>query len=135
MFECIDHVGIAVAELDAAVATYGSSFGMTVVHREVLEEHGVEAALLDAGEGHVELLAPLGDDTPLARFLARHGPGVHHLAYRVGDIDATLAELRARAVELIDEEPRVGLRASRVAFVHPRAAGGVLTEIVEEARP
>jgi len=132
MFDRIDHVGIAVAQLDEAVALYGGALGMRVVHREVLADDGVEAALLDAG---VELLAPLGDDTPVGRFLSRRGPGMHHVAYSVSDIDATLAELRARDVELIDNAPRVGLHSRRVAFVHPRATGGVLTEIVEAARP
>jgi methylmalonyl-CoA/ethylmalonyl-CoA epimerase len=133
VFECIDHVGIAVTELDAAVQTYGETFGMELVHREVIADQGVEVALLEVGDEHIELLAPLAQDTPVGRFLARRGPGIHHVAYRVGDIDATLAELRARDVEMIDTSPRIGLRASRVAFVHPRATGGVLTEIVQAA--
>jgi len=127
----MDHVGIAVEELEAAVSRYRETFEMTLVHREVITEQGVEVALLEVGEEHVELLAPLSADTPVGRFLARRGPGIHHLAYRVGDIDATLAELTAREVELIDTHARRGVRDSRVAFVHPRSTGGVLTEIVE----
>jgi methylmalonyl-CoA/ethylmalonyl-CoA epimerase len=106
---------------------------MPLVHRETLEDQGVEAALLDVGDSHVELLAPLGDDTPVGRFLSRRGPGLHHVAYRVDDVDATLDELRAAGMRLIDEAPRTGIRGSRVAFVHPSAAGGVLTEIVQPA--
>jgi len=134
MFDRIDHVGIAVAEIDSALALYGDSFGMELVHREVLAEHGIEAALLEAGETHVELLAPFSADNDIGRFLASRGPGLHHIAYGVSDIDAALAELREREVQLIDEEPRAGLRSSRIAFVHPRATGGVLTELVEAAR-
>jgi methylmalonyl-CoA epimerase len=103
------------------------------VHREVVEEQGVEAVLLDVGENHVELLAPLGPDTPVGRFLAGRGPGLHHVAYQVSDVAAALARLREQGVRLIDEQPRTGIRNSRVAFVHPRATGGVLTEIVEPA--
>jgi methylmalonyl-CoA/ethylmalonyl-CoA epimerase len=99
----------------------------------VVQEQGVEAVLLDVGENHVELLAPLGADTPVGKFLAKKGPGLHHVAYQVADIDATLATLRQAGVALIDEQPRVGIRGSRVAFLHPRATQGVLTEIVEPA--
>jgi methylmalonyl-CoA epimerase len=106
---------------------------MPLVHREVVDEQGVEAALLDVGEGHVELLRALGEDTPVGRFLAKRGPGLHHVAYQVRDIDATLERLRAQGVRLIDERARVGIRGSRVAFLHPAASGGVLTEIVEPA--
>ena len=134
MFECIDHVGIAVTELDAAVQTYGETFGMELVHREVIAEHGIEAALLEVGAEHLELIAALSEDSSLGRFLADRGPGMHHVAYRVADIDATFADLRARGVEMIDNAPRAGLRDSRIAFIHPRSTGGVLTEIVEGAR-
>lgn len=130
----MDHLGIAVEELDGAVARYRESFDMDLVHREVLAEQGVEAALLEHGEERIELLAPLAADTPVGRFLARRGPGIHHVAYSVSDIDATLAALIERDVELIDSAPRAGMLASRVAFVHPRATGGVLTELVEAAR-
>jgi methylmalonyl-CoA epimerase len=133
MFERVDHLGIAVDELDGAVERYRDSFDMDLLHREVLEQQGVEAALMAAGEDRIELLAPLGADTPVGRFLARRGPGVHHVAYAVADIDATLAELAQRDVELIDATARPGLRDSRVAFVHPRASGGVLSELVQAA--
>jgi methylmalonyl-CoA/ethylmalonyl-CoA epimerase len=130
----MDHVGIAVEELDGALATYGETFGMELVHREVIAEHGIEAALFEVGEQHIELLAPLSADSPVGRFLASRGPGLHHVAYRVGDIDAALAELLSRDVEMIDSAPRTGIRASRIAFIHPNATGGVLTELVEAAR-
>jgi methylmalonyl-CoA epimerase len=99
----------------------------------VIDEQGVEAVLLDVGENHVELLRPLGEDTPVGRFLATRGPGLHHVAYQVGDVDSTLAQLRERGLRLIDETPRTGIRGSRVAFLHPAASGGVLTEIVQPA--
>jgi methylmalonyl-CoA/ethylmalonyl-CoA epimerase len=133
MFGLIDHVGVAVADLDAALALYGDTFAMPLAHRETVAEHGVEAALLDVGPCHVELLRPLGAKTPVGKFLDRKGPGLHHVAYRVDDIEATLAELESKGVELIDSEPRTGIRNSRVAFVHPRSTGSVLTEIVEPA--
>ncbi len=133
MFGRIDHIGIAVEELDAAIALHEGTYGMEVVHRETVAEQGVEAVLLDVGENHVELLAPLGPDTPVGKFLAKKGPGLHHVAYQVADIDAALGELRAAGLRLIDETPRTGIRSSRVAFLHPSATGGVLTEIVEPA--
>ena len=133
MFGRIDHVGIAVADLDAAIDLYASSFDMREQHRETVEEQGVEAVLLDVGENHVELLAPLSAETPVGRFLAKRGPGLHHVAYQVADIDAALESLRASGVRMIDEQPRVGIRSSRVAFLHPGASGGVLTELVEPA--
>jgi len=133
MFARVDHIGVAVEDLDAAIGLYRDTYGMELVHREVVEQQGVEAVLLDVGENHVELLAPLGPDTPVGRFLASRGPGLHHVAYQVGDIAAALARLREQGVRLIDEQPRVGIRRSRVAFVHPKATGGVLTEIVEPA--
>ena len=134
MFGLIDHVGVAVEDLDDALALYEGTFGMPVAHRETVSEQGVEAVLLDVGDCHVELLRPLGEDTPVGRYLARKGPGLHHVAYRVDDIDAALARLADQGVELIDTEPRTGIRRSRVAFVHPRATGSVLTEIVEPAK-
>jgi methylmalonyl-CoA epimerase len=133
MFKRIDHIGVAVADLEAAVALHEQTYRMPVVHRETVIEQGVEAVLLDVGENHVELLRPLADDTPVGRFLARRGPGLHHVAYQVDEIEATLAQLRARGVRLIDEAPRIGIRGSRVAFLHPSASGGVLTELVEPA--
>jgi methylmalonyl-CoA/ethylmalonyl-CoA epimerase len=133
MFAQIDHVGVAVDDLDAAIALHEGTYGMALAHREVVEEQGVEAVLLDVGAGHVELLAPLQPDTAVGRFLASRGPGLHHVAYRVADIESALADLRDRGLRLIDETPRVGIRDSRVAFVHPQSAGGVLTEIVQPA--
>jgi methylmalonyl-CoA epimerase len=133
MFNRIDHVGVAVEELDEALALYRDRFKLAVSHREVVEEQGVEAVLLDAGENHVELLAPLGADTPVGRYLARNGPGLHHVAYQVQDVERTLAALKDAGLELIDERPRAGIRGSRVAFLHPRATAGVLTEIVQPA--
>jgi methylmalonyl-CoA/ethylmalonyl-CoA epimerase len=133
MFGRIDHIGVAVEDVDAALALYEESFEMELAHRETVESQGVEAVLLDVGDGHVELLRPLGPETAVGKFLARKGPGLHHVAYAVEDIDATLARLVAAGLELIDSEARTGIRASRVAFLHPRSTGGVLTEIVEPA--
>jgi methylmalonyl-CoA/ethylmalonyl-CoA epimerase len=133
MFGLIDHVGVAVEDLEEAIALYSERLGMPLAHRETVAEQGVEAVLLDVGECHVELLRPLGPDTAVGKFLDRKGPGLHHVAYRVDDIDAALARLKDEGIELIDEEPRTGIRSSRVAFVHPRATGSVLTEIVEPA--
>ncbi|MGP0101791.1 MAG: methylmalonyl-CoA epimerase [Solirubrobacteraceae bacterium] len=133
MFSRIDHIGVAVEEIESALELYRDGFELEVAHREVVEEQGVEAVLLDVGENHVELLAPLGADTPVGKFLARQGPGLHHVAYQVDDIDATLRALKQAGMPLIDEQPRVGIRGSRVAFMHPRATAGVLTEIVQPA--
>jgi methylmalonyl-CoA/ethylmalonyl-CoA epimerase len=133
MFSRIDHIGVAVEEIEPALELYRDSFELTLAHREVVEEQGVEAVLLDVGENHVELLAPLSADTPVGRFLAKQGPGLHHVAYQVRDIEATLEQLRKAGLQLIDQEPRTGIRGSRVAFMHPRATAGVLTEIVQPA--
>ena len=133
MFGRIDHIGVAVADLEAAIALHEQTYGMPLVHREIVDAQGVEAVLLDVGESHVELLRPLSDDTPVGKFLAKRGPGLHHVAYGVDDVESTLAELRERGVRLIDETPRTGIRGSRVAFLHPAASGGVLTEIVQPA--
>jgi len=133
MFSRIDHIGVAVEEIEPALELYRDSFELEVAHREVVEEQGVEALLLDVGENHVELLAPLAADTPVGRFLANQGPGLHHVAYQVGDIDAVLEKLKAAGMRLIDEQPRRGIRGSRVAFMHPRSSAGVLTEIVQPA--
>ena len=133
MFDRIDHVGIAVEDLDGALALFEGTFGMPVVHRETVTEQGVEAALLDVGENHVELLRPLGPDTPVGKFLAKRGPGIHHVAYQVTDIESALQQCRDAGLRLIDETPRTGIRSSRVAFLHPAASGGVLTEIVQPA--
>jgi methylmalonyl-CoA epimerase len=133
MFARIDHIGVAVEDLDAAITLYEQTYGMALVHRETIESQGVEAVLLDVGENHVELVAPLGPDTPLGKFLAKKGPGIHHVAYQVEDIDSALQDLRDAGMRLIDETPRTGIRNSRVAFVHPASAGSVLTEIVQPA--
>ncbi len=133
MFTRIDHVGIAVADLDAALATYERDYELTLVHRETVESQGVEAVLLDVGEGHVELIAPLSEDTGVAKFLAKRGPGLHHVAYQTDDVTAELQRLAAAGVQLLDAEPRVGIRNSRVAFLHPKSTGGVLTELVQPA--
>jgi methylmalonyl-CoA/ethylmalonyl-CoA epimerase len=133
LFGRIDHIGVAVEDIDAALALYEGSFEMSLAHRETVSSQGVEAVLLDVGEGHVELLRPLGPETPVGKFMAKNGAGLHHVAYAVDDIDATLRALDAAGLKLIDREPRVGIRESRVAFLHPRSTGGVLTEIVEPA--
>jgi methylmalonyl-CoA/ethylmalonyl-CoA epimerase len=133
MFGRIDHVGVAVEDLDAAIRLYEQSFRMELTHRETVESQGVEAVLLDVGDGHVELLRPLGPETAVGKFLAKKGPGLHHVAYAVDDIDATLGQLAEAGLELIDREARTGIRESRVAFLHPRSTGGVLTEIVQPA--
>jgi methylmalonyl-CoA/ethylmalonyl-CoA epimerase len=134
MFGRIDHIGVATDDLDGAIALYEGTLGMPVAHRETVESQGVEAVLLDVGDGHVELLRPLSSDTPIGRYLDKRGPGLHHVAYAVDDIDGVLGKLKEAGIEMIDSEPRPGIRESRVAFVHPRSTGGVLTEIVEPAR-
>jgi len=131
VFGRIDHIGVAVEDLDDAVALYSERFGMPVQHRETVEEQGVEAVLLGVGESHVELLRPLRPDTAVGKFLERNGPGLHHVAYGTDDIDSALEQVRAAGLRLIDERPRTGIRESRVAFLHPKSTGGVLTELVE----
>lgn len=131
MFGLIDHIGVATEDLDAALKLYEGTFAMPLAHRETVSEQGVEAVLLDVGPCHVELLQPLGPDTPVGKFLAKKGPGLHHVAYRVEDIDSVLASLKEANVRLIDETPRTGIRGTQVAFLHPKTAGGVLTELVE----
>jgi len=133
VFRRIDHIGVAVAEIEASLALWRDSFQMEVAHREVVEEQGVEAVLLDVGENHVELLAPLGAQTPVGKFLAKRGPGMHHIAYQVSDIEATLAALERAGLPLIDKHPRVGIGGARVAFLEPKGTGRVLIEIVEPA--
>jgi len=127
----IDHVGVAVEDIDTALTVYRDTLGMTLVHRETVSEQGVDAVLLDVGDSHIELLAPLGPDTTVGKFLARRGPGLHHVAYRVASVQDTLKTLSAAGVRLIDEKPRTGIRGSQVAFLHPASTGGVLTEIVQ----
>jgi methylmalonyl-CoA epimerase len=129
----IDHIGVAVPSIDEALALYRDALGMPLVHRETVSEQGVDAALLDVGDGHIELLQPLSDDSAVGKFLARRGPGLHHVAYRVSSVAETLEALRSAGLRLIDERPRTGIRGSQVAFVHPASTGGVLTEIVQPA--
>ena len=131
VFGRIDHIGVAVEDLDGAVELYRDRLGMELQHRETVDEQGVEAVLLGVGESHVELLRPLGPDTAVGRFLERNGPGLHHVAYGTDDIDQALDSVRSAGLALIDEQPRTGIRNSRVAFLHPKSTGGVLTELVE----
>jgi methylmalonyl-CoA/ethylmalonyl-CoA epimerase len=131
VFNRIDHVGVAVEEIDAALELYRDAFQMQLAHREIVEEQGVEAVLLDVGENHIELLAPLGPDTPVGKFLAKRGAGLHHVAYQVTDIAATLAALQEAGQPLIDKAPRVGIRGALVAFLEPKGTGRVLTELVQ----
>ncbi len=126
----IHHLGVAVDDLDSALETYERLFGAEVEHQAMIDEQGVRAASLRIGEGRVELLEALGQDTPVGRFLAKRGPGMHHVAYEVNDLRATLAELTREGAELIDTEPRAGLFGLEVAFVHPDSVHGVLSEVV-----
>jgi methylmalonyl-CoA epimerase len=126
----IHHLGVAVEDLDAALATYERLFGATVEQRATVEDQGVRAASLRIGDGRVELLEPLGDDTPVGRFLAKRGPGMHHVAFEVNDLPATLTELAGAGADLIDEAPREGLFGLEVAFIHPDSVHGVLAEVV-----
>ncbi len=127
----LDHVAIAVHDLDAAIEAHRRQYGVEPAHREVVESQGVEEAMLALGGSYVQLLRPLGPDTPVGRFLERRGEGLHHIAYAVADIDEALAHLEGRGVELIDREARPGGRGARIAFVHPRAFAGTLVELVE----
>ena len=129
----IDHVGIAVADLDAAIEMYETSFGMRCVHQEVNEEQGVREAMLEVGTSgsYLQLLAPLSPDTTIGRFLAKSGPGIQQMAYRVSDLDAVSAHLRSTGMRLLYDEPKSGTAGSRVNFVHPKSSGGVLVELVE----
>jgi methylmalonyl-CoA epimerase len=126
----IHHLGVAVDDLDSALSTYERLFGARLEHRETVPDQGVEAASLRIGSDRVELLAALGDDSPVGKFLAKRGPGMHHVAYEVDDVGLAIDELTAEGVELIDESPRRGLFGLEVAFVHPDAVHGVLAEIV-----
>jgi methylmalonyl-CoA/ethylmalonyl-CoA epimerase len=128
----VHHLGIAVEDLDAAVVLYARLFGATLEHRERVEDQGVEAASLRVGTSRLELLQPLGPDTPVGKFLAKRGPGMHHVAFGVADVGAELERLKAENVALIDETPRLGLFGLQVAFVHPEATGGVLAEFVAD---
>ncbi|CAN5752362.1 methylmalonyl-CoA epimerase [soil metagenome] len=129
----LDHVGIAVTDLDATISGYAGRYGVTPIHREVVESQGVEEAMIPVGGSFVQLLTPLGPDTPVGRFISSRGEGLHHVAYAVTDINAALAHLAAEGAHLVDPEPRVGGRGARVAFVHPKDLGGTLVELVENA--
>lgn len=127
----IHHIGVAVADIDASIREYESALGAELVHRAKNDKEGLEAAFLRVGDGEVELMAAVRQDSPVGKFMAKRGPGLHHVAYAVTDIDAALANARAAGCELIDSEPRVGMHGTRIAFVHPKSLGGVLTELVE----
>jgi methylmalonyl-CoA/ethylmalonyl-CoA epimerase len=133
LFTQIDHVGVAVPDLDAAIAFYRDTFGMRLLHEEVNEEQGVREAMMGVGDAAVQLLAPLSAESTIARFLDRSGPGVQQVAYRVTDVEAVSATLRERGMRLLYDAPRRGTAGSRVNFVHPKDAGGVLVELVEPA--
>jgi methylmalonyl-CoA/ethylmalonyl-CoA epimerase len=133
VFGLIDHIGVAVEDLDDAMRLYRDRFGMREQHRETVEAFGVDAVLLEIGDGHVELLRPLEGDSAVGRFLAKNGPGMHHVAFRTDDIESALQSVKEAGLRVIDEEPRLGIRGSRVAFLHPKSTGGVLTELVEPA--
>lgn len=133
MFGRIDHIGVVVEDLDSGLELYRDRLEMAEQHRETIEGQDVEAVLLEVGEGHIELLRPLSADSGIGRFLERNGPGVHHVAYQTDDVASALEAARAAGLRTIDEEPRAGIRGSRVAFLHPRSTGGVLTELVEPA--
>ena len=127
----IHHIGVAVNDLNDAIRLYRTAFGAELVHRARNEQEGLEAAFLRVGDGEVELMSPLRDDSPVGKFMAKRGPGFHHVAYGVSDIEGALAEARAAGLELIDNEPRMGMHGARIAFLHPKSVGGVLTELVE----
>jgi methylmalonyl-CoA epimerase len=133
LFGQIDHIGVVVPDLDEAADLYRSQFQMAEQHRETVEEQGVEAMLLEVGAQHVELIAPLDPESGVGKFLAKNGPGFHHVAYACEDIDSALDTVRDSGLRVIDKKPRRGIRGSRVAFLHPKATGGVLTELVEPA--
>ena len=127
----IHHVGVAVADLDESIRLYQSALGAELLHRAANEKEGLEAAFLRVGDGEIELLSALRADSPVGKFIAKRGPGLHHVAYGVTDLDGALADARAAGLELIDSEPRIGMHGTRIAFVHPKSLGGVLTEFVE----
>jgi methylmalonyl-CoA/ethylmalonyl-CoA epimerase len=129
----LDHVAIAVKDLDAAIEGYRTRYGVEPLHREVVEEQGVEEAMIPVGGSFVQLLQPVSDDTPVGRYLARHGEGLHHVAFLVADIEAALDHLRSEGARLVDEHPRPGGRGARIAFVHPADLTGTLIELVEAA--
>jgi methylmalonyl-CoA/ethylmalonyl-CoA epimerase len=127
----LHHVGVAVSDLDASIDLYTKAFGGELVHRATNEREGLEAAFIRTGSGEVELMSAIRDDSPVGKFLAKRGPGLHHVAYAVDDIESALRQAKAAGVELIDAEPRAGMHGGRIAFLHPKSVGGVLTELVE----
>ncbi len=127
----LHHVGVAVTDLDESINLYREAFGGELVHRETNEREGLEAAFIRTGSGEVELMSAIREDSPVGKFLARRGPGLHHVAYAVDDIESALRQAKAAGVEVIDAEPRVGMHGTRIAFLHPKSVGGVLTELVE----
>jgi len=127
----IHHIGVAVADLDESIRLYTSALGAQLVHRATNEKEGLEAAFLRVGDGEIELMSALRDDSPVGKFMAKRGPGLHHVAYGVTDINVSLAEARKAGLELIDSEPRIGMHGTRIAFVHPKSLEGVLTEFVQ----
>jgi methylmalonyl-CoA/ethylmalonyl-CoA epimerase len=133
MFERVDHVGIAVRDLDGAIAFYQKVFGVEFTYRHSVPEQGVEEAMGRVGESWIQLLCPLGPDTPVGKFIESRGEGVHHIGYGVADVRAALAELKDHEIRLIDEHPRPGSRGASIAFIHPKSVGGVLVEIVQES--
>jgi methylmalonyl-CoA/ethylmalonyl-CoA epimerase len=135
MLTQIDHVGIAVSDLDEEVERYRRTFGLKPTHRERMQDQGVEEVLFAVGESYVQLLGALGSDTPVGRFLDKRGPGVHHIGYRVANVTEALGRLRSEGVALIDQTPRGGSRGTTIAFVHPASMGGVLVELVQEPSP
>ena len=132
MFQRVDHVGIAVRDLNAAIAFYEKVFGVSFTYRHTVEEQGVEEAMGQVGESWIQLLRPLGPDTPVGRFIETRGEGVHHVGYGVADVKAALEELRGHDIRLIDQHPRPGSRGASIAFIHPKSVGGVLVELVQE---
>ncbi|MEX2554239.1 MAG: methylmalonyl-CoA epimerase [Actinomycetota bacterium] len=132
MFDRVDHVGIAVKDLETAIAFYEAAFGVKLAHRETVEEQGVEEAMFRVGESWIQLLRPLGPNTPVGKYIEKRGEGVHHIGYGVSDLKAVLEHLKGEGMQLIDAEPRRGSRGSMVAFVHPKSVGGVLVELVQE---
>jgi methylmalonyl-CoA/ethylmalonyl-CoA epimerase len=132
VFERVDHVGIAVRDLDAAIAFYEQTFGVRFTYRHTAEDQGVEEAMGQVGESWIQLLKPLGTDTPVGKFIESRGEGVHHIGYGVKDVKAALEELGAKDIRLIDEHPRPGSRGASIAFIHPKSVGGVLVELVQE---
>ena len=128
----LDHVAIAVRDLDAALGEYSRLYGVTALHREVVAEQGVEEAMIDVGGSFIQLLQPLGPDTPVGAYLEKHGEGLHHIALAVDDIDAALAHMQAEGARLIDETPRIGGGGAKIAFVHPKQTTGTLIELVEK---